>query len=51
MNAIKTCLYAAISLLLIDALGLMAWIASGQTPADGFYLGAISANIIKLFLN
>jgi len=35
---------------LVDLLGFTAWILSGQTPADGFYIGALTANFISLFI-
>lgn len=41
---------AVIVILLIDALCLLAWALSGQYPADGFYLGAITKSIISLFI-
>ena len=34
--------------LAMDALAFGAWIASGQTPVDGFYFGAMTAKIISL---
>jgi hypothetical protein len=43
-------LTAVIAILLIDALCLFAWALSGQHPADGFYLGAITKAIINLFI-
>lgn len=43
-------LTAVVSLLLIDAVCFFLWALSGQHPADGFYLGAITKNIISLFI-
>lgn len=40
----------ALLILFIDFCGFVAWVASGQHPADGFYIGAITANILKLIL-
>lgn len=37
------------AVLLVDGIGFAAWIASGQVPTDGFYVGAITAHIIKYF--
>lgn len=37
-------------ILALDALAFCAWIVSGQHPIDGFYFGAITANIIKALL-
>ena len=37
-------------LVLLDALAYVAWIVSGQTPVDGFYLGSITAHAVGLFI-
>jgi|LSQX01.1.fsa_nt_gb hypothetical protein len=47
---IKTVGAVALAILMLDALAFFAWVLSGQTPADGFYFGAITANIIKALL-
>jgi hypothetical protein len=39
-----------VAILLVDAFGFMAWIYSGQTPVDNFYIGTITAHVLKLFL-
>ena len=36
------------SLLALDVFGFVAWVASGQTPVDGFYIGALTARILGL---
>jgi hypothetical protein len=36
--------------LAIDFVGMVAWIISGQLPLDGFYIGRISTEIIRLFI-
>ena len=36
--------------MLADILGFAAWIISGQLPVDNFYLGTITANILKAIL-
>ena len=36
--------------LAIDFVGMVAWIISGQLPMDGFYVGRISTEIIRLFI-
>lgn len=38
------------AILLIDFIGFVAWIASGQHPVDGFYVGAITANVLKAII-
>jgi len=40
----------ALAVLIVDFMGFASWIASGQVPADGFYLGRITAEIIKAIL-
>lgn len=40
----------AVAILVIDFMGFASWIASGQVPADGFYLGRITAEIIKAII-
>lgn len=42
--------FIAAAIIALDVLGFMAWVASGQVPADGFYLGAITSNIIKCII-
>lgn len=37
-------------ILVIDFLGFMAWAMSGQHPVDGFYVGAITTNVLKAIL-
>lgn len=37
-------------LVLLDALAYVAWIVSGQTPVDGFYIGTITAHAVGLFI-
>ena len=37
-------------LLVVDVIGFVAWIASGQAPADQFYIGTITAHIVRLLL-
>jgi hypothetical protein len=32
----------------IDFGGFIMWAMSGQTPADGFYIGAITKNLLAL---
>lgn len=33
--------------LLVDFFGFCAWILSGQTPGDSFYIGSITAHILR----
>ena len=34
-------------ILVIDVLGFLFWIASGQLPADNFYIGSITSHILS----
>lgn len=49
-RAIVGALWALAGVMAADAMAFAIWILSGQTPVDGFYLGALTANIIKLFI-
>lgn len=40
----------ALAILAIDFVGFVAWVGSGQVPADGFYVGRITAEIIKAII-
>lgn len=40
--------YAIVFLLVIDVIGFMAWALSGQFPADNFYAGIITKNVLQL---
>lgn len=33
--------------MLLDVMGFMAWILSGQIPTDNYYVGTITAHIVK----
>lgn len=33
---------------MIDVLGFLMWTLSGQTPVDGFYIGALTETVINL---
>lgn len=37
-------------LLVVDMLGFMLWIASGQIPVDSFHIGIITESIIKIII-
>lgn len=42
--------YVSIAILAIDFIVFCGWIISGQHPVDGFYIGSITANILKAIL-
>ena len=46
-NALKIAGTVLLAILAVDFFGFMAWILSGQTPGDSFYIGAITTNIIR----
>ena len=35
----------------VDVLGFMLWALSGQHPADAFYIGTITAHILRAIIN
>ncbi len=37
-------------ILTIDAFGFFAWIMSGQVPADNYYLGTLTAHVLRALL-
>ena len=45
-NIFKVIGYGIIGALLLDAIGFIAWVASGQTPSDNFYIGTITAHVV-----
>jgi hypothetical protein len=47
---IEIVLTVVVIYLVIDFIGCMAWGLSGQFPADSFYIGAISRNILQALL-
>lgn len=49
-NTLQTIAVIALAIILLDAVCFTAWVASNQRPADGFYAGAITANILKAAL-
>ena len=51
MQIIKYTAGAVAVVIAIDMLGFVAWIASGQYPLDGFYLGAVTAKVLELLIN
>jgi len=37
--------------LLIDCIGFCFWILSNQTPIDGFYIGRITAEVLRFVIS
>ena len=46
----KTILYIITIYLFLDIAGFLAWSLSGQLPVDNFYLGSLSANLLRLWI-
>jgi len=42
--------WIVVIVLVIDFIGFLAWGFSGQYPADSFYIGAITRNILQALL-
>lgn len=47
---IKTISGVAAVILMADAFGFLLWVLSGQYPADNFYIGTITAHILRAIL-
>lgn len=50
MKIAQTILTIAVVVIAIDVLGFLAWGMSGQMPVDGFYVGAITRNVLQAIL-
>lgn len=46
----KTILGVIALIALIDMFGFVMWALSGQLPADSFFVGAITRNILQIIL-
>lgn len=46
-NIFRTVLWVLVIAFMVDFACFIWWTMSGQKPVDSFYVGAISANIIK----
>ena len=52
MQKIATYTIVALAVLVgLDMLGFMLWSLSGQTPVDGFYIGRMTAEVLRAFFN
>ena len=51
MKTIKLVFVAIAIILFIDFAGMICWAMSGQRPIDGMYIGAISTNVIRHFVD
>lgn len=49
-NIIKVAAGAVAVIAAVDVFGFMAWAASGQTPADSFYIGSITAHVLRALI-
>lgn len=34
----------------VDFLGFLSWIESGQIPPDGFYIGRLTVEVLRVFV-
>lgn len=50
MKILSFIAWSIVVALIIDLVGFLAWALSGQYPADGAYLGTITAHVLGLFL-
>lgn len=50
MKILQGIAWALLGIITLDALGFIAWAFSGQYPADGCYLGTITAHILRAIL-
>lgn len=49
-DALKICGGVIAFLLIADVFGFLAWVLSGQMPADNFYLGTITAHALRFII-
>ena len=38
------------AVLVLDAFGFIAWVLSGQHPLDNFYIGTITAHVLRAII-
>ena len=50
-NIIKIVGGVIIAVLALDFLGFTAWVLSGQYPVDDFYIGTITAHVLRAIIN
>lgn len=46
-NIFKGIAIVAAVIIAIDIFGFVTWIASGQTPVDGYYIGSLTASALR----
>lgn len=46
-NTVRIVRFLVSLVLLIDALGFIVWVLSGQKPIDGWYIGAVTAHVVR----
>ncbi len=49
INIINILIWIGVAIITIDMVGAMMWAVTGQTPQDGFYIGAITNGVIHIF--
>jgi hypothetical protein len=46
MKILQYIMLTALIIITIDFLGLLAWVYSGQVPADNFFIGSITYHLL-----
>lgn len=46
----KNIITIILAILVIDFIGFMLWVASGQMPADSFYIGGLTAKLLQVII-
>lgn len=49
-NILKVAGGVILGILAVDALGFMLWVISGQNPTDDFYIGTITAHVLRAII-
>lgn len=50
-NTLQIAATVVVAILIIDALGFVAWALSGQQPTDDFYIGTITTHVLQTIIN
>lgn len=50
-NTLQVILFVIAFLIIIDIFGFAMWVASGQQPVDGIYVGTLTNHMLKAFLS
>ena len=50
-DTIKIIGIVIVTVLVVDVISFSAWVLSGQTPGDSFFIGTITAHILGAIIN